>query len=75
MPSVACAAARLVSLWLLRRANSDVARVVLAFAVPAPLLDLLRANSTAQDNRWGWVKGTGADASVDAAGTGGSGTS
>ena len=45
--SVACAAARLVSLWLLRRANSDVARVVLAFAVPAPLLDLLRANSTA----------------------------
>ena len=45
--SVACAAARLVSLWLLRRANSDVALVVLAFAVPAPLLDLLRANSTA----------------------------
>ena len=45
--SVACAAARLVSLWLLRRANSDVARVVLAFAVPAPLLDLLRANSAA----------------------------
>jgi hypothetical protein len=45
--SVACAAARLVSLWLLRRANSDVARVVLAFALPAPLLDLLRANSTA----------------------------
>ena len=30
--SVACAAARLVSLWLLRRANSDVALVVLAFA-------------------------------------------
>ena len=45
--SVACAAARLMSLWLLRRANSDVARVVLAFALPAPLLDLLRANSTA----------------------------
>ena len=45
--SVACAAARLVSLWLLRRANSDVALVVLAFAIPAPLLDLLRANSTA----------------------------
>ena len=45
--SVACAAARLVSLWLLRRANSDVALVVLAFAVPPPLLDLLRANSTA----------------------------
>ena len=45
--SVACAAARLVSLWLLRRANSDVALVVLAFAVPAPLLDLVRANSTA----------------------------
>ena len=45
--SVACAAARLVSLWLLRRANSDVALVVLAFAVPAPLLALLRANSTA----------------------------
>ena len=45
--SVACAAARLVSLWLLRRTNSDVARVVLAFAVPAPLLDLLRANSAA----------------------------
>ena len=45
--SVACAAARLVSLWLLRRVNSDVALVVLAFAVPAPLLALLRANSTA----------------------------
>ena len=45
--SVACAAARLVSLWLLRRANSDIALVVLAFAVPAPLLALLRANSTA----------------------------
>ncbi len=45
--SVACAAARLMSLWLLRRANSDVALVVLAFAVPAPLLALLRANSTA----------------------------
>ena len=45
--SVACAAARLVSLWLLRRANSDVALVVLAFALPAPLLDMLRANSTA----------------------------
>ena len=45
--SVACAAARLVSLWLLRRANSDVALVVLSFAVPAPLLDLLRASSTA----------------------------
>ena len=45
--SVACAAARLVSLWLLRRANSDVALMVLAFAVPAPLLALLRANSTA----------------------------
>ena len=45
--SVACAATRLVSLWLLRRANSDVALVVLAFAVPAPLLDLVRANSTA----------------------------
>ena len=45
--SVACVAARLVSLWLLRRANSDIALVVLAFAVPAPLLALLRANSTA----------------------------
>ena len=45
--SVACVAARLVSLWLLRRANSDIALVVLAFAVPAPPLALLRANSTA----------------------------
>ena len=54
--SVACAAARLVSLWLLRRANSDVALVVLAFAVPAPLFDTLRANSTALrgTRRWSY---------------------
>ena len=54
--SVACAAARLVSLWLLRRANSDIALVVLAFAVPAPLLALLRANSTALrgTRRWSY---------------------
>jgi len=45
--SIACAAARLVSIWLLRRTNSDVALVVLAFVVPAPLLDTLRANSAA----------------------------
>ena len=52
--SVACAATRLVSLWLLRRANSDVALVVLAFAVPAPLLDKLRANSTALRGKRLW---------------------
>ena len=52
--SVACAAARLVSLWLLRRANSDVALVVLAFALPAPLLDMLRANSTALRGKRQW---------------------
>ena len=54
--SVACAAARLVSLWLLRRANSDVALVVLAFAVPTPLFDTLRANSTALrgTRRWSY---------------------
>ena len=52
--SVACAAARLVSLWLLRRANSDVALVVLAFALPAPLLDMLRANSTALRGKRLW---------------------
>ena len=52
--SLACAAARLVSLWLLRRANSDVALVVLAFALPAPLLDMLRANSTALRGKRQW---------------------
>ncbi len=52
--SVACAAARLVSLWLLQRANSDVALVVLSFAVPAPLLDLLRANSTTLRGKRQW---------------------
>ena len=43
-----------MSLWLLRRANSDVALVVLAFALPAPLLDMLRANSTALRGKRQW---------------------
>ena len=53
--SVACAAARRVSLWLLRRANSDVALVVLAFRLTSPAPShMLRANSTALRGKRQW---------------------